>query len=152
MKVLVVSDSHGSCEQMVRLFRNDNYRAVIFLGDVVRDTQRLYDATGGLPLYRVRGNCDICEDAPDEMIVDIGGKLILLTHGHKYHVKSGYDAFENAALAKGVDAALCGHTHIQFYEKLGDTVIANPGSVRAGHYGVMTIDKNIDFELRSIYD
>lgn len=152
MKVLVLSDSHGQVQTMIDLFYEDNYRAIIFLGDVVRDTERLYQLTGGIPVYRVKGNCDLFENAPEEQIIDIGGKLLLITHGHRYGVKSGYGSFENAALAAGVDAALCGHTHRQFYERLGNVIIANPGSVAAGNYGVLTIDKNIEFELRSIYD
>lgn len=152
MKVLVLSDSHGSVGTMLDLFREGNYRAVIFLGDVVRDTEQLYNISGAVPVYRVKGNCDIMEHAPEEQIIDIGGKLILIAHGHRYHVKSGVAALENAALAAGVDCALFGHTHKQFYERLGDVVIGNPGSVASGHYGILTVDKNIDFELRSIYD
>lgn len=153
MKVLVLSDSHGRAQTMIDLFGADNYRAVIFLGDVVRDTEMLYNLSGGIPVYRVKGNCDMFENAPEEQIIDIGGKLILICHGHRYGVKSGYDALENVALSSGVDCALCGHTHRQFYEKLGDVIIANPGSVASGNYGILTVEnKKIDFELRSIYD
>ena len=153
LKVLVLSDSHGRVQTMLDLFSEGSYRAVIFLGDVVRDTETLYNLSGGVPVYRVKGNCDMLESAPEEQIIDIGGKLILICHGHRYGVKSGYAGFENAALASGVDCALCGHTHRQFYEKLGDVIIANPGSVASGNYGVLTVENDkIDFELRSIYD
>ncbi len=152
MKVLVLSDSHGCASRMVDLFYEQNYRAVIFLGDVVRDIERLSIITGGIPVYRVKGNCDMFESAPDEQIIDIEGKLIFITHGHNYHVKSGYGAFINSALAKGVDVALCGHTHVQHYELVDKLIVANPGSIASGYYGVLTIDKNIDFELRNIYD
>ena len=152
MKVLVLSDSHGNAERMVELYKEGGYRAVIFLGDVVRDADRLAIITGGIPVYRVKGNCDMFESALDEQIIDIEGKLVFIAHGHNYHVKSGYGAFINAALAKSVDVALCGHTHVQHFERVGDLIVANPGSVASGHYGVLTIDKNIDFELRNIYD
>ncbi len=152
MKVLVLSDSHGNSERMVDLFKEGGYRAVIFLGDVVRDADVLARYTGAYPVYRVKGNCDMFESAPDEQIIDIEGRLVFIAHGHNYHVKSGYGAFINAALAKGVDVALCGHTHVQHYERVGEVIVANPGSVASGHYGVLTVDKNIDFELRSIYD
>ena len=153
MKVLVMSDSHGSASRMAELFESGNYRAVIFLGDVCRDTDRLYDLSGGIPVYRVKGNCDICSPCPEEQLIELCGKKILICHGHKYSVKSGYSCFENAALASGVDCALCGHTHKQYLDRIGDVVIANPGSVAGGCYGVLTVDdKKIDFELRSIYD
>lgn len=148
MKVLVLSDSHGHARRIKEILDSDSFGAVIFLGDVVRDTERITKPT----LYCVKGNCDMFELEPDERIIDIGGKLIFITHGHNYHVKSGYGAFINAALAKGVDIALCGHTHIQHFERVGELIVANPGAVAGGNYGVLTIDKNIDFELRSIYD
>ncbi len=148
MKVLVLSDSHGGARRISEILATDNFGAVIFLGDVVRDTERITGTT----LYCVKGNCDMFELEPDERIIDIGGKLIFITHGHNYHVKSGYGAFINAALAKGVDVALCGHTHVQHFERVDKLIVANPGAVAAGHYGVLTVDKNIDFELRSIYD
>jgi len=152
MKVLVLSDSHGCSSRMVDLFNEGGYRAVIFLGDVVRDIEHLSMISGYVPVYRVKGNCDMLESAPDEQIIDIEGKLIFIAHGHTYRVKSGYGAFINAALAKGVDAALCGHTHAQHYELYDKMIVANPGSIASGYYGVLTVDKNIDFELRSIYD
>ena len=148
MKVLVLSDSHGHARRIKEILDSDNFGAVIFLGDVVRDTERITKPT----LYCVKGNCDLFEFEPDERIIDIGGKLIFITHGHNYHVKSGYGAFINAALGKGVDVALCGHTHIQHFERVGELIVANPGALAGGNYGVLTIDKNIDFELRSIYD
>ncbi len=153
MKVLVLSDSHGCASRMVDLFSDGGYRAVIFLGDVVRDIEHLSMISGYVPVYRVKGNCDMLESAPDEQIIDIEGKLIFITHGHNYHVKSGYGALINAALAKDVDVALCGHTHVQHYELVDKLIVANPGSIASGHYGILTVDgKNIDFELRSIYD
>ncbi len=149
MKVLVISDSHGNARRINEILATDSFGAVIFLGDVVRDTDRITKPT----LYCVKGNNDIFELEPDDRIIDIGGKLIFITHGHNYHVNSGYGAFINAALAKGVDAALCGHTHTQHFERVGELIVANPGALAGGDYGVLTIDnKKIDFELRSIYD
>lgn len=149
MKVLVVSDSHGNARRISDIIAGDNFSAVIFLGDVVRDIGSITRPE----LYCVKGNCDMFELEPDERIIDIGGKLIFITHGHNYRVKSGYGAFINAALSKGVDIALCGHTHIQHFERVGELIVANPGAVASGHYGVLTIDgKNTDFELRNIYD
>ena len=152
MKVLVFSDSHGCESRMVDIFNGGGWRAVIFLGDVVRDTEHLSMISGCVPVYRVKGNCDMLESAPDEQIIDIGGKLIFIAHGHTYRVKSGCGAFINSALAKGVDAALFGHTHVQHRELFDKMLVANPGSIASGYYGVLTVDKNIDFELRSIYD
>ena len=152
MKVLVLSDSHGNETRMVNLFREGGYLAVIFLGDVVRDIEHLSMISGHVPVYRVKGNCDMFEFAPDEQIIEIEGKRIFITHGHNYHVKSGYGALINAALAHDVDVALCGHTHVQHYELVDKLIVANPGAISAGYYGVLTVDKNIDFELRNIYD
>ncbi len=153
MKILVISDSHGNFEKMRELFFKDNYRAVIFLGDVIRDADRLYDISGAVPVYKVSGNCDFYSpDTYDEQIIELGNKKILITHGHKYSVKSGYHRLREAAKLKQVDIALFGHTHIPFYEKQDGLILANPGALVNGKYAVMTIDRQINFKHGDIYD
>ena len=41
MKLLVISDTHGSVEKAVELIRKGNYDAVIHLGDLVRDAEAI---------------------------------------------------------------------------------------------------------------
>ena len=142
MKVLVISDSHGRASSMLSLFKTDNFRAVIFLGDGLRDADRLYEMSGGVPVYRVSGNCDIMigETVLSEQLIELSGKKIFITHGHNYSVKSSTERLFETAKRLGADVSLFGHTHTPFYEKRDGIILANPGSLAAGKYAVMTIE------------
>lgn len=154
MKALVISDSHSSYEKMRELFRSTQCSAVIFLGDGLRDADRLYDISGPIPVYRVRGNCDMyAPDAFDEQMLFLGGKKIFITHGHRYGVKNGYGALLSAATLKKADAVLFGHTHRRFYENIDGIILANPGALVNGRYAVLDIERGvISFKFGDMYD
>ena len=56
MKILVMSDSHGSTENMLRAVEATTPGLIIHLGDCVRDTAALELAYPHIPLYKVCGN------------------------------------------------------------------------------------------------
>ena len=68
-------------------------------------------------------------------------KGLLLTHGHRYSVKSGYDALLARAVEVGADIVVFGHTHVPFLKTIPKgtevsgkilerpTYLFNPGSV-----------------------
>ncbi len=142
MKILVLSDSHGAVSTMCDLYRSGNYNAVIFLGDTVRDADALTDITGGIPVYRVKGNCDFFDrTTPEHQLLILNGKRIFITHGHMYSVKSGLISISLAAREKNADAVLFGHTHNQFIDK-GDILMLNPGSIAGGKYAVLDIEND----------
>lgn len=152
MRVLVVSDSHGNASRLCELYRQLKVSSVIFLGDGLRDADELSCITGCTPVYRVRGNCDFFDvDARDELLLELGGKRVFMTHGHRYGVKSGYDTIENIARSHRADIVLFGHTHIRFYENRDGLVMANPGAFNSGRYGILTIDRSVTFEHGEIY-
>ncbi len=151
MKILVFSDSHGRLSNIVPVCRQQDFDAVIFLGDGLSDIQTLEQMQKGVPVYAVRGNCDFfAGDAPDILMPVFSGKKIFITHGHLHYVKSGTDSLKSAARRAGADAVLYGHTHIPFYEDDGGFITANPGSAMRGCYAVMTVGENIRFELKQI--
>ena len=143
MKILVFSDSHGRLGHMVEAMERERPHRVFFLGDHYRDGQALADAYPDIPMELVRGNCD-WDKAPDELIVEAGGVRFLLTHGHRYWVKSGTDQLARAARETGVDVACFGHTHNALNMPDHGVLLFNPGTAggiyaRAG-YGVITAD------------
>lgn len=154
MKVLVISDSHGAYSKMYTLFKSDNYRAVIFLGDGIHDADRLYDISGSVPIYKVAGNCDtLMPMAFHDQLLELGGKRIFITHGHNYFVKKSVHRLYEKALEHSADIALFGHTHIPFYENKGGILLANPGSLMQGKFAVMTIENGtISFKHGDFYD
>ena len=101
---------------------------ILHLGDYELDARVLAKTFPHLPIRSVRGNCDFRSKAPvlDDFIV--AGKRIIMTHGHRYDVKSDYTALCNMGRAEGADILLFGHTHIPYYEQLGTMHVLNPGS------------------------
>ncbi len=116
MNILVFSDSHGRGSNMLEALSRQIKRpdAIVFLGDGLRDLS--YCEFGEIPVLAVSGNCDTFsfygkENAEDEMVMTLGGKRIMMTHGDRYAVKSGLARIAMAADGKDVDIALFGHTH-----------------------------------------
>ena len=142
MKILVFSDSHGRLGPMLDAVEQERPQRVFFLGDHYRDGQALMDAYPDLPMELVRGNCD-WDKAPDELIVEARGVKFLLTHGHRYGVKSGTDQLARAAREKGVAVACFGHTHQGLNMPDHGIWLFNPGTAggiynRVG-YGVILV-------------
>ena len=157
MELLIFSDSHGGAYQMEQALSRQVTRpgAICFLGDGLRDTEVLDDR--GVLLWTVRGNCDygpLFEDTPTERTVDLLGHRILLTHGHRFFVKSGYGALLSHAMELGADIVLFGHTHapislcVEAGERIGnfvterETYLFNPGSIGQGFFGTLHLTEN----------
>lgn len=144
MKVLIASDIHGSAfytEKVLERFKAENADKLILLGDIYNHGPRnpfpkdyapqqvaslLNSVTENLIV--VRGNCD---SQVDTMISDFDftenvcilseGKTVFCTHGHIYNKDNLPQTHYNAVVY--------GHFHTGFIEKVGETVVANAGSV-----------------------
>ena len=153
MDVLIFSDSHGRAHNMEEVLGRQLQApdAVIFLGDGLRDLDRL--DTGAAELHCVRGNCDTFApfyDSEEELFI-LGGVKIFIAHGHRYSVKSGYTVIAEKAARRGADIVMFGHTHVPLSllfdrgERVGDTVLSkplyvfNPGSIAEGYFGTLTL-------------
>lgn len=142
MKILVFSDSHGRMGQMVEAMEAEHPQRVFFLGDNYRDGQILQEAYPEVPMDLVRGNCDFCA-GPDELVVTAGGVKFLLTHGHRYYVKSGTWRLPDAARKRGAAVVCFGHTHQGLNTPENGVLLFNPGTAGGIHnrcgYGVLTV-------------
>ena len=111
MELLVISDAHGNraaiCEALRRQVRPPD--ALLFLGDGLRDLPDLPD--GRTALYAVAGNCDgylpfFTEGEDREIcLLSLGEHRLLLTHGHRFGVKSGCGALLAYAASERMKAA-----------------------------------------------
>ena len=131
MKIIVLSDTHGY--EAAGIF--DGADAVIHLGDCFSD-----EIHTNLPIYRVKGNCD-AENAPTEQLLELCGRKIFITHGHLYGVKQSLNRLYYRAEELGADAALFGHTHAAFCERVGNILLLNPGSISRPRAGERTFAK-----------
>ena len=121
--------------------------AVAHLGDgwdEIHDIMLMYPR---LPLYAVAGNCDYGEEA-DSLSFSLSSKKIVMAHGHRHNVKSGYLRISLWAEENGADVCLFGHTHIPEVFYSGRTLMLNPGSVgfprygQTSSYGILDISDN----------
>lgn len=130
MKILVLSDTHGDTNKAEEAIRfNKDVNLIIHLGDYFRDAQKLSNLFPGIPLEYIYGNSDfMIDDVPAEKMLDVDGKKIFLTHGHRYSVKWDYDKLFKKAEELHADVLLFGHTHIPDIVKKDTYYVLNPGS------------------------
>ena len=145
MRILVLSDSHKNLGNLKRVLSEIEYDYVLFLGDYVADILNFAKPLKN-KLFIVKGNGDGDINFDDDMLIEISGKKIFMTHGHKYGVKMGMNKLFQKADELKADIAVFGHTHISFQTKLENgTIILNPGSVGKGMlknntFGMIIID------------
>ena len=153
MKILVLSDTHAYLENaravLARL--QGKVDAVFHLGDHDDDAVALQQEFPKLPFHYVKGNNDYRVDTPSQKLVRLGGKNLLLTHGHKQRVYWNYDTISYWAEEQGADVVLFGHTHLPYEayiasdsEEEKSVWLFNPGSIskpREGKpsYGIIDI-------------
>ena len=128
MRILVLSDSHGNVENMIRCAALAEPGAILHLGDCRHDAEALHRHYPGIPMQCVPGNCDWgAVDAP-EVLTEYGGVRILMMHGHTRHVKAGAMSAVFAAREMGAQILLYGHTHQPLVDFDGTLWVMNPGS------------------------
>lgn len=157
IKVLVVADTHNVTQPIIQAAKKEkDIKAFIFLGDFVEDGEKIKKALN-IPSYIIGGNGDWSTYYKQEMVVNIGGKKLLLVHGHRHSVDNGIHRLYYYAMEKKADCALFGHTHIPEIIREGDLFIMNPGSpsfprggFTQGTYGILHIGDKITGEIKGI--
>ena len=146
MKIMVISDIHGSafwCRKALERFDAEGADKLLILGDVLyhgprnalpeeyapQDVAQLLNARREKILC-VRGNCDGEVDQmmltfpimADYCLLSLGKFTVFATHGHRFHKE------QMPPLNPG-DILLHGHTHVPAWEKMGENMYLNPGSI-----------------------
>ena len=144
MKILIASDIHGSyyyTERLIRRCYDESAEKLILLGDIYNYGPRNPHPEGLAPMrvaemlnlqkeniIVLKGNCDSEVDQMiseftflDSMCLMTGDKTVFLTHGHVFNK-------DNMPKTK-FDAMIYGHFHTGFIERVGETLVANTGSV-----------------------
>ena len=154
-RILVVSDSHGDVSTLRRIVTlHRDSMAVFHLGDGAADMAAVREEFPDLTVYQVGGNCDgLFHSYEQEQERLLSGHRVWAVHGHRYEVKSSYLRLQYAALQRGVEFALFGHTHRPFLHREEGLTLLCPGSVRdGGHYALIDItDTGVFAHLERLY-
>lgn len=130
MKILVISDTHGDTNKAEEAIKsNKEVSLIIHLGDYFRDAQKLSSLFPSIPMEYIYGNSDfMIDDVPAEKMLEVCGKKIFITHGHRYSVKWDYDKLFKKAEELHADMLLFGHTHVPDIIVKDKYYVLNPGS------------------------
>ena len=144
MKVLVISDIHGSgyyAEKINQINEKEQPDKIILLGDLYYHGPRNNLSQEYAPmevakvlnslkekLLVVKGNCDAEVDEmisefefKDYILMEINSKKFYFTHGHRYNIEViPYEDF---------DVMIYGHIHQGFIQEKEGYLFANPGSI-----------------------
>ena len=123
---LILSDTHGNIAAMNTLkgiMAECDY--IIHLGDYHRDLQSFSEEFCE-KIYSVNGNCD---GGGKDLVFEVDGKKILLTHGDRYDVKSSLYKLLLKAKEIKADVVMFGHTHIPVVEERDGILFINPGTL-----------------------
>ena len=164
MKWLIASDIHGSaywCRKLIEKYKEEKVDRLILLGDVLyhgprNDLPEEYAPKQVIAMLNemkddilcVRGNCEaevdqMVLDFPvlaDYALIDLGEKMIYLTHGHVYNES------KVPPMKKG-DILLHGHTHVPKCVEHENYIYMNPGSISIpkenSRHGYMTLENGV---------
>lgn len=150
IKCLILSDSHGNSSLVGRLIRmHRDIDAVIFLGDGLSDVDAYAMTHNRFAWFAVRGNCDFTatfggREAPTVDSITLGGRKIVMTHGHLYGAKGGLSGLVSLAEGRGADVVLFGHTHKPTEIYSDGVYYFNPGSLSYSYgstptFGLLTV-------------
>ena len=159
MRILIVSDTHGSHRNLDEvLARENNIDMLLHLGDVEGDDDYI-EAVMDCPVHIIAGNNDYFSYLPKEKEIQIGKYKVFMTHGHNYYVSMNTERLRQAARQRGVDIVMYGHTHRPKIDVSDDIIVINPGSLsyprqegRKATYIIMEINPvgEADFALHYV--
>lgn len=144
MRIGVISDTHGNLGLAQQVIGEMGpVDLILHAGDYYEDSCRLAEA--GARVVGVLGNCECGVEGPPERLLQVAGRRVLLTHGHRYRVKQDFRLLFSRARELNADVVVFGHTHRAEAFWLGKVLFFNPGSLHAPvgdgpTYGVLVVD------------
>ncbi|AMW33771.2 hypothetical protein SAMN04488510_13314 [Fervidobacterium changbaicum] len=146
MKVLIVSDTHGSVkawEEIEKLFDLTSFTSIFHLGDILYHGPRnplpegynpkeLVDKLRKYKINYIRGNCDADIDLkvleipemPRISMESFGDFLFILVHGELFEENDIAEFTKNSH----AQFIIHGHTHVSKVEEINGKYVLNPGS------------------------
>jgi putative phosphoesterase len=140
MKVLIISDTHDHVADLRKVIAKtkDEVEAVVHCGDACAPFMYVHMADFAKPVHVVWGNTNDKEGAEEKCPenVTIHGDSARITFGDKRFFVNHYpDVARNAASEAVYDVICFGHTHVATEEKMGTSLLINPGAVMSETHG-----------------
>ena len=153
MKSIVMTDSHGRLDYMLKVVEKEKADILFFAGDHSEDCIELKYIKENINCYIVKGNTDFNDyTTPEVLKIEIKSQKIFLTHGHLFGVKRGYNVIKDEAVTKNSSLVIFGHTHIPYIEKWHNITFFNPGAMKDGNYGVIEFtEEGYKIEQKSLF-
>ncbi len=174
MKILVVSDTHGSVkawEDIEKLFDLKEFTSIFHLGDVLYhgprnplpdgyDPKSLVERLKNYRINYIRGNCDAdvdlkvlsVQEMPKVTMEYFGDFSFLLVHGEIFE-ENDIRLFVRDTSAQFI---IHGHTHVSKVDEIEGKYVINPGSTSLPKNGtprsVMTIEISENKLLAKFYN
>lgn len=147
MKIGIISDSHDNIwrlDNAIETLRNTD--VVLHCGDLIAPfiIKRLKAGLGDRPVHIVWGNNDgdkrlLTQFAQEAGTIKIHGDIAILELGGKRVVVNHYPEVGRAlAESGGYDLVCYGHDHTKYEERIGETLLVNPGEIM-GMNGTSTL-------------
>jgi len=125
MKLVIFSDAHGNKDVVESIMEfNPDADYLISLGDSELDQDFLLSND----IIPIKGNSPRDAGFVYERILEVEGKRIFLTHGHKFAVHRNLRKLGKYAIENQCNIVLYGHTHILEKTMMSGIVLINPGS------------------------
>ncbi|KOP83643.1 metallophosphoesterase family protein [Cytobacillus solani] len=128
MKILIVSDSHGLTEELLEI--KARYAHEVQMMIHCGDSELQADEEALENFHVVQGNCDFIGTFPEDLIKELGGLRVFVTHGHRYGVKSTLLNLSLRAQEAAANIVCFGHSHFLGAEMIEGIMFINPGSIR----------------------
>jgi uncharacterized protein len=132
-RVGLISDTHGKLRSGIfSLF--DGVDAIVHAGDV-GDPSILTELSSIAPVYAVHGNTDgfdLRAVAPASLTVELGGRRIVVVHGHLV----GTHARHLRAAFPDCDVIVYGHTHQPLTDAQAAPLVVNPGAAGPARFNL----------------
>lgn len=141
MQIIVCSDNHGIKEVLPKL--KENYpeaSAFIHCGDMEMTQEEME----GFAV--VTGNNDYLDRFPLQIIVEVQGLRIFVTHGHLLPYGMRTQALAKLAIENNCTMACYGHTHIFNEEMVEGVFCLNPGSLNYNRDGSLPSYAIVEYE------
>jgi len=126
----------------------------VSLGDSELPHKYLLD----LDVLAIKGNYPRDAGFVYEKLMNIEGKNILFTHGHKQGVSNGIINLISYGMKQDADIVLYGHTHVAKVDQVQDVLLINPGSISKPRsdlmpsYVILTITNDkIEYVFKEAY-